>query len=379
MKKILKVFYTFSLILSIFICTNQFIAKADTITDSSLISNIAINSATENMGWKDVYISNIKNVYDFNDKLVAYSVDLKDKTTGLKGYEIISANEEDGPILEFSKGRYSPYDRVSNKDKCIYNGFLSYYSKNAVSSKGKTITEYYDIKNNSKLNQDKINYSVKTAKNKEYKSSDPNKSLKTRTLFSSKVQSNSLYNTNIQPQEVLQNVATQKLLEDVPDDYWYKGCTPTAIAMALEYDYYNYTPEFEPLVNVLAPAIGTESNGDTALGNNVINGISQTMKNYGVNVSSSFDGWGRNNSTYDEFVNEINNNHPVVANVIGSTYTSWGYPAPQGFGNHSCAGMGYEYTSNEKFIVVHDDAMDGDVYCDFNSSALGDNIWLYIH
>lgn len=149
--------------------------------------------------------------------------------------------------------------------------------------------------------------------------------------------------------------------------------------MVLEYDYYDYVPEFRPLVRVLANNMGTDSEGCTYIDKeHYVDGIIKTMNGYGVNdISVVLDGLGKEESTYEEFVNEINNNYPVVANVYSSTITTDAYP--YGFGNHSLASVGYKYTEDQQFIIVHTSGIEGNVYCDFNSPSFGTYQWTYIH
>lgn len=325
--------------------------------DEVSINTIAKNFAAENIGWKNVSVLNIKNLYDFNNKLIAYSVDIKNNKKEVNGYEIISANSEDDPILEFSETKNSPYNKVNNNYNCIYGGFLNYYSQNKISYK-----TFYNLKTNSKLNEKQIS----ALRSREHKSINENKSKEEKNMLLS-------YNSKLQNSNTNE---TKRVLDDVPDEYWYKGCTPTAVAMILEYDYYNNTPIYTTLVNMLATAMGTDANGNT-YGYNIVNGVKTVMNNLGINGSVQMYNYGKSNSTYDIYVNEINNSHPVDVNLQNSTETSDGYPS--GFGNHSCVGVGYKYSDAEKFIIIHDEAGDGDVYCDFNSSALGNNQWVCIH
>ncbi|WP_234118034.1 C39 family peptidase [Clostridium hydrogenum] len=337
----------------IFLLPNAFKVNAQTVYKSyeniNDINTIAKNFAISTIKWTDVKVYNIKSLYNFNNKLIAYSVDIRNNKNGLIGYEIISTSPKDDLILEFSKNKKSPYSTIGNKFNCIYDGFLNYYYQNKTSLK-----TFYNITTKRKLNKNQLN----SLRDKEYISSKTNKTLKKNNTVSSAINK------------------TQKILDDVPDELWYKGCTPTAIAMILEYDYYNYTPVYQELVEQLATAMGTDANGITYT-NKVVPGIKSVMKNLGVDVFVQQDGMGKDQSTYDKYVNEINNNHPVLVTLVNSKETSYGYP--QGFDNHCCAGIGYQYSDTEKFIIVHDDAEDGDVYCDFNNSALGTNCWIYIH
>lgn len=328
--------------------------------DEVSINTMAKNFAVKTIGWKNVSILNIKNLYDFNNKLIAYSVDIKNNNKGINGYEIISASSENDPILEFSETKNSPYSKVNNNYNCIYGGILNYYSQNKISSKA-----FYDLKTNSKLSEKQIN--TLRNENREHKAIDKNKAIKETNMLLS-------YNSKLQDSNTNE---TKKVLEDVPDEYWFKGCVPSGVAMVLEYDYYNNTPTYGDLVNQLAVAFGTDKQGNTTR-DKLVDGVKSVMKQNGVdNVWCQLDGEGRDNSTYDKYVNEINNNYPVAILFMNCKYTTNMYK--DGFHNHCCAGVGYKYNDTERFIVIHDEAGEGDVYCDFNSSDLGTNQWLYIH
>lgn len=352
MKKIFKKFCSIFFCCVFLLYSTSFTVNARNINQSlKSINTIAKNFAINTIKWNDVELYNVKQLYNFNNKLVAYSIDIKNNKNGLLGYEIVSTNFKENRVLEFSKNKRSPYSEVKNGYKCIYEGFLNYYYENEAT--------IYDIKSKTVLNEKDVTLLKSEDENKSYKLIQDSEALnKNRVL--------SLSNVN----------KTKKVLSDVPDEIWNKGCVPTAVAMVLEYDYYNYVPVYDELTQKLAVAMGTDNKGNT-YNNKIIDGIKSVMKNLGVDVWTKADEYGKNNSTYDKFVNEINNNHPVVVNLVNSKETSRGYS--NGFGNHSCAGIGYEYNDTEKFIIVHDDCCDGEVYCDFNSSALGNNQWIYIH
>lgn len=321
MKKIFKKFCFIFFCCIFLLYSTSFTVNAQSVNQPlKSINNIAKDFAINTIKWNDVEIYNVKKLYNFNNKLVAYSIDIKNNDNNLFGYEIINANFKDNRILEFSKNKSSPYIKVKNSYKCIYEGFLNYYYENKAT--------IYDIKSKNALNEKVVDLFRNEDKNKEYKSIESDKVSKGNDILSSS-------NNNLQDSN---DNKTEKILDDVPDEIWDKGCVLTAVAMVLEYNYYDYVPVYDELTQELATAMGTDNNGNT-YNNRIVDGIKTVMKNLGVNA----------------------------------------YIKADGFGNHSCAGVGYEYSNTEKFIIIHDDAFDGDVYCDFNSAALGNNQWIYIH
>ena len=64
-----------------------------------------------------VDVVDYKPLYDFNNKLIAYSLDLKSKITNKYAFAIISTSEDDGPILEFGTGGKSPYDKIADNNQ----------------------------------------------------------------------------------------------------------------------------------------------------------------------------------------------------------------------------------------------------------------------
>ena len=128
-QKIAMVVLTLSVVLS---NVSPIRVHAET-TDVSTIETIAKNTPQAILGsdkdWSDVSVEKSTPLYDFNNNLVAYSVDLKNNLNDEKAFAIISIDETDGPILEFSVGNQSPYDKVDDDNQtCIFDGILGYYS-----------------------------------------------------------------------------------------------------------------------------------------------------------------------------------------------------------------------------------------------------------
>lgn len=98
-----KIKYSYIIFLSLFLISSKpFTVQAKSLSKTP-VNNIALNFAAKTMEWKNASISHVKNLYDFNNKLVAYDVDIKNNENNSNGYEIISANSKDNTILEFSE------------------------------------------------------------------------------------------------------------------------------------------------------------------------------------------------------------------------------------------------------------------------------------
>lgn len=355
--KIKKFLYIVLASISLATVSNSISVQAEEVNTS--IVEAATDLAKDNMGWDEVAVKNIKELYNFNNELIAYSVDLENKEDSSKGYEIINANNYNN-VLEFSKEKCSMFSTISNNNKCVYTGFLNYYSKDING-------EYFDLTNDKKLTNTDIDKLKNISRN-----------INNLSNYVSENYASANY-AIASANDTADSQTKEKIIADVPDERWYKGCTPTAVGMVLEYDFYDYVPEFRPLVRVLASNMGTDSDGNTYIDKeHYIDGIIKTMNGYGVDdISVVLDGKGRDQSTYEEFVNEIDNNYPLITNLYNSTMTTDAYP--YGFGNHSLASVGYKYTEDQQFIIVHTSGIEGDVYCDFNSSLLGTHQWTYIH
>ena len=158
--------------------------------------------------------------------------------------------------------------------------------------------------------------------------------------------------------------------------------------MILKYDYASKLSKFTQytLTDGLVSAMNTNSKGETDT-SNIPTGIKKFMSSQGVSVSAS-NYTGSSSATFDKAVSEIKNGHPFMASLLNSTETAVHYPAPKGFQSHSMAGIGYNITTSTNssgvtttnhYIVVHDTGTDGNVYCDYDSTALGTPIWTTVH
>jgi hypothetical protein len=119
--------------------------------------------------------------------------------------------------------------------------------------------------------------------------------------------------------------------------------------MILEYKYYSQTPSEYTLIYELANNMSTDSSG-SAYTYNVPTGIMDTMKQNGVSMSSWNGGLGNVYSTWADYQGDIDYNYPVLVNLYGSQVTTTAYP--NGFGNHSVCGMGYQIYSNRSVVMI---------------------------
>lgn len=334
---------------------------------------IVISAHLENK-WDDVEITNVVPLYSFDEKLVAYSIDIRNLETNENGYVIFGTMKDDEPIIEFSLNSFSPYyDFQLNDEKiCIYDEVLCYYIKEE--GKKKSIVE---INSNTELKDDEIVELIKGAKEKTYKSEKPENSMKVRmALQSTTLDLNGLQSINDTSVSAYAT-ATSKIISGVADYRWRKGCVPTCADMVLNYHYPTLLPSGNVLIDQLAVAMNTTSTGSTSL-SNILTGIKKVglQQSTPVSITVWNDGAGRSASTFSEYVSEMNSYNPVLIMVIGSTATAPSYP--NGFKDHELAGVGYS-TYYGNYLIVHDTGCDGDVYVNFDSSSLGTNYWSYVH
>ncbi len=184
--------------------------------------------------WSSVSIVNNLPLYDFDNKLIAYSLDLKSNIDNEKAYVIVSTSEQDEPILEFAKGAYSPYDKITGRNKaCIYDGVTGYYSHDLSSGK------YHDFLINQDLTDSDVKGHITNLINKKYISKRPDIAKQSRarlTQIPAKGSNMTATPNATTPPGV---VLSSKIL-NVPDYQWYMGCSPTSAAMVLKYTFTSY-------------------------------------------------------------------------------------------------------------------------------------------
>ncbi|OGO77547.1 MAG: hypothetical protein A2Y23_07725 [Clostridiales bacterium GWB2_37_7] len=272
-------------------------------------------------------------------------------------------------LYEFAIGSSSPYGKIkeSAENVAIYNGALDYYVKNKVEKEGKEVYKYKDLKTDIELADENIEILKKESKNKVYKSKNEKSANSLRDILISAQKPADL--------EMTVMSVSSKIISGVPDYQWYQGCSPTSAAMVLKYRWPSL-PDESTLIEELAGNMGTNGSGGTNIGM-IPMGISSTMHDHGMIVSSWNDGAGRTKSTLSEYSLQINSNKPVVVTVVNNTQPAPGYPS--GYKTHTMAGVGYYKSSVDgNFIIVHDTNTNGEMYLDFDASSFGTNYWTYV-
>ncbi|OGO77546.1 MAG: hypothetical protein A2Y23_07720 [Clostridiales bacterium GWB2_37_7] len=95
-KIIISILLTVLLLISTF-GNNVFAAQDSTI--NTIGKNAAFYfTSTSGEVWDDVDVTSITPLYNFDDKLIAYSADLQNNKSGEEGYVIVSNIKGDGPI-----------------------------------------------------------------------------------------------------------------------------------------------------------------------------------------------------------------------------------------------------------------------------------------
>lgn len=358
--------FIFTLSLTVILSCSSFSQNVKAVgTNTSDIDLIAKNTPQYLMPeskkyWKNTIIIDKIPLYDFNNKLIAYNFDLSNNSNNQKAYVIISVSEDDGPILEFGTGHYSPYYKMNtNKKTLIYGGVLNYYSNDQ--------GNYYDIKMNTKISSAKVSAFLNNSKHKQYVSDNINKSKIERYNIENVDQSNEMHS----------NICTYAIL-NVPDYEWYKGCAPTSAGMVVKYNFSSALSNVgaDTIIGQLASAMATDSSGSTVT-DYIPGGIETTMAKYNFSTECWNEGVGKSSSTFSKYKSEIDSTRSIIVNLYNSTETAPSYP--DGFGSHSMAGCGYKITSGAHYLIVRDTGCDGGVYCNYDSSALGTPCWTYVH
>jgi hypothetical protein len=373
-KKFLSLCLALSLIATILVGSG-FTTAASSATDLIAISNIAQNAANSEMGWPNATLSNTKPLYDFNGKLIAYSVDVLNNDTNQQGYELISTSPDDDPIMEFSKDAQSPYDSVSTNDICLFSGLSGYYSTSSLA----TDANSYDIIRNKQLSSSDISSIKLSDSKKDYKEDDILNGQKLRSDFS---KNQKLFNLSVilnKKHEVkpLSSGNEWEILDDVP--YYYctsnsdfvSGCTPTAAAMALKYIYsgdLNNTSGDTMKGLLSAAMLDTPSTGTFDF--MIPTGIYNCMQSWtGILLEGIHNtGYGRSNATWTIATQQIAADLPYIILDAESNVQ---------YHNHAMCVVGYQHMSAIQYIVVHtgwESTGRSSVYINYNSATdLGSN------
>lgn len=311
------------------------------------IKSLAINSPKDfptTSNWINNKVINLVTLYDINNLLYAYCVDIVNKDTGNYAYMIILAITGTPQILEFHPNSRSPYIDINDK-KAYYNGVSQYYVK-------ETDSMFQDLTTGKMINKEKVGKNITNKENFQYS-----------------------YNA----------ISGYNNLTGVPDYPWQRGCTPTSLGMLIKYTYNNSVDGQTTLINSLANECGTYDEGSTD-DNRVRPGVIDYLSSKGISPSfcgfmsetlSGHPEYGRTYNTIDAYQSFINSNVPVVILLCGANGTSPYYY--NGFGTHTICGTGYYIGSAGEYVIVHTTQQEGDVYVAYSEYALGLFAWFTLY
>lgn len=291
--------------------------------------------------WKDAQIGASNTLYDLDGNITGYVFQIE-KNNEEHGY-IIANGKNNGPsIIESTRAGANPYKNIE-EGKAIYTGPLQHLKK-----ENDKIIDLHTNQNVEKLEEKKQlevvqNYSFSAPKVER---------------FSNKPK--------------IQN----KLINNVPDYQWYRGCSPTAIANLVAYwsQYYNNllrddeTPH--QLIDNLGDMMGTDKNKGATEQSKMAPGIQQYWKSRGYNVETQYD----TQPTYEKFKKEIDLDRPIIVNLNNDST----------FSDHTVTGVGYmdiyipELNETNRDITVHDTWYNTPVDVIVNFDQIEKNITDYI-
>jgi len=288
------------------------------------------------------------------------------------GYILASATRDNGPILEYSRGKVpdaepktllqsqsavkSSIDTKTQKigsPKLLYLGGTFYYAQYPVlNSQGTTVEiKTVDLQDNSVVNlteQAKLH----PVNADELLTQNTERAKKANQMWTSLEVNNGT--TSMAAAQVVSATVGSKTIPGVPlysqplNNY----CAPTSAAMVLSYwdshGYSNIPDSSASLISELATAMGTSTSSGTSI-HNVYSGMNTVSANHGYGSRLSFieDNW----ITLSDVTTEINANKPFVLTMWGG---GTAYGRSQAYGDHSVAAIGYESYSSGDYVVIQD-------------------------
>jgi hypothetical protein len=307
--------------------------------------------------WGESTVEHEITYYDFDGDISAYAFNVIENNA-YQGYILVSATRDNYPILEFSKGKlphmmsktldeshsnaqkYATENKLSIGDGIpIYGGATFYY-------------EEYEIKGERNKMGNKIIVDLSTQRIIEVESSgflEEFDTLKAQEVLDA---------WNYVDDEMTKNEYSKTLpitrssigyIYDVPFEYWYLGCSPTAASMVLEYWYengYSNLPYGDTLIEDLADAMNTGLGGNTSI-SMIDDGIEDVCPDNGY---TNFNAINDDNLFMSETMNEIDADRPFVLTMINGGIGS-GHTNP--YNDHSAACVGYSEGTTD-YLFLHD-------------------------
>ena len=320
--------------------------------------------------WDGVIITHETPLFNLEGELIAYCFDLS--CGEQESYIIVSATSDTHPIIQFAPHASSRYATMAStlslqNASCVYLGPGQYY-----------VTE----------NQNQI-MNLDTFEITSYTPIDSDVPATAAEIPSNNYYSVALmYLAGTTGESLMANGYEWHNLIDVPLYQWRKGCSPTAMAMVIDYTYAgvfsNSTETIDTLAEYMNTIIGGENDGYTDLAEIPLGTIDalvaagEVYSNIGYpRTIFGYPATGATYNTYDAFQLEILNDRPVLITMNGASGTSDAYNT--GFGDHSVTGVGYSCTPTSSSVIVHTTIVsDGDVYVTVSSATMGDYAWCFV-
>jgi len=331
---------------------------------------VAKNSVTY-AEWENGVLQPSTVYYNLMDSKAAYLFNVY-VNGAYSGYILASATRDNGPILEYSRGKVpdaepktllqsqsavkSSIDTKTQKigsPKLLYLGGTFYYAQYPVlNSQGTTVEiKTVDLQDNSVVNlteQAKLH----PVNADELLTQNTERAKKANQMWTSLEVNNGT--TSMAAAQVVSATVGSKTIPGVPlysqplNNY----CAPTSAAMVLSYwdshGYSNIPDSSASLISELATAMGTSTSSGTSI-HNVYSGMNTVSANHGYGSRLSFieDNW----ITLSDVTTEINANKPFVLTMWGG---GTAYGRSQAYGDHSVAAIGYESYSSGDYVVIQD-------------------------
>lgn len=322
--------------------------------------------------WTDVDIVKTTPLFDLDDSIVAYCVDLYNAETDAYAYVFVNADPKGYPILQYSPDGTSPYYNetigralyLSAGQYLVEHGeIISVLNTGETVSKA-TVLEQYE------------QYSKETAQQLD--------------LETNERQDYSAYRANyIAGIAPLALDTKEKTLTKVPNWQWRKGCAPTAVAMQIANLLPTVPANGNNMIDKLAEYMKTDPNKHTTGFNNITKGAQNYVADCNF-TKTTIALWeketllgeprlGPDYNPYSSFLSEINYGRAVCIYSANATVQTTGY---DGWEAHMITGIGYCYStvnSQEKSVIVYTTYVpDGRVYIPIYGTALGDYAWFKI-
>ena len=317
--------------------------------------------------WRNVAIRKTTPLYDLENSIIAYCIDIQNADTGKNAYVIISADETETPILQYAPDAVSPYYDITSSSRALYLMPGAYHVLEGKSMMDLATERTYAL--------EEVLSVYQTAK---AETATLNTATTETADFSALRQ---LYIAGVQPKGY---DTKEKILSTVPNWQWTYGCSPTAIGMQLAklYPSLNTTNT----IAELAVALQTSASGSSASEHFpervsayiVSKGLgTPTYCNFPSRQSNGAPERGISSNPYSTYLSEINAGRAVA---ISSHYPTVSTPQyPNGWDRHTITGVEYSYmtSGSDKYVIVHTtEVLDGKVY--INISNLGDFAWFIV-